>query len=71
MKSLKRLIDKRKFQKSGSNNQATLRESKQLSRSALPECVKNRRMFCRLVKNEKLQAPAINKKLEQTRETAS
>lgn len=71
MKSLKRLIDKRKFQKSGSNNQDTLRENKQLSRSALPECEKNRRMFCLLVKNEKLQAPEINKKLEQTRETAS
>ena len=34
--NLKRFINKRKLQKSGSNNQATSRENKRLPRSALP-----------------------------------
>ena len=57
--NLRRLINKRKLQKSGSNNQAVLRESKRLSRYCL-ECI-----FFQLDKNVKLHALGTNKKLEE------
>ena len=59
--NLKQLIHKCKLQKSGLNNQATLRENKQLSRSALPAYKKDKCIFCQLEKNAKLNALGTNK----------
>ena len=67
--NLKRLIDKRKFQKFGSNNKATLRENKRLSCSVLPVYEKDKCMFYQLDENEKLHVLGTNKKLEETRDS--
>ena len=65
MNNLRRLINKRKLQKSGSNYQAILRENKRLSRSALPVYEKDKCIFFQLDKNVKLHALGTNKKLEE------
>ena len=58
---MKRLIDKGKFQKCGSNKQATLRENNRLSRSALPAYEKGKCIFYQLDKKEKLYALGIGR----------
>ena len=67
--NLKRLIDKRNLQESGSNNQATLQENKRLSRSAVSVYEKDKCVFCQLDKNERLHALATDKKLKETRDS--
>ena len=64
---MKRLIDNGKFQKCGSNKQATLRENKRLSRSALPAYEKDKCIFYQLHKKEKLHALGRDKKLEDSK----
>ena len=58
MNNLKQSIDKPKPKKSVSNYQATLRENKPLSRSALPAYEKDKCIFCQLDK----PAPAADKR---------
>ena len=62
MSNLKQLIHKYKLQKSGLNNQANLRENKQLSRSALRAYKKDKCILFQLDKNEKLNTLGTNKK---------